>query len=199
MIDPEWLESLSFPIEGGKVTGLAGVGSENVVLKFVTDAGEEMVVRCPKRMLAFHISEAPPALTERRLYSVAKVNHKLRTLVGRRNFDTCSLHIDDLCSYVLKFLSEHGVGKFIFSNMRPDSVVSVPFILHTPPIRRKLEDWASRVVEDMEDPSSFMPVVNGENYTIRLLVSSDEGCISQWVKQAQTGQWRRAIIRSPQM
>jgi hypothetical protein len=187
VIDPEWLETLNFRIQGGKVTGLAGVGSENVVLKLVTDGGEEMVVRCPKRMLAFHICEPPPELTEGRLYSVANVNHKLRELVGRRNFDMCSLHIDDLCSYVLKFLSEYGVGKFIFSNMRPDSVVSVPFILHTPPIRRRLEDWARRVVEDKQNPSSYMPAVNGETYPIRLLVSSDEGCISAWVKQALEG------------
>jgi hypothetical protein len=187
MIDPTWLETLSFPIQGGKVTGLAGVGSENVVLKITTDTGNRMVVRCPKRMIAFHISEAPPTLSQCRLYSVADVNRKLRGLVGRRNFDTCSVHIDDLCSYVLKFFSEHGVGKFIFSNMQPDSVESIPFLLHMPPIRRKLEDWASRVVDDKEDPSSYMPAVNGETFPIRLLVSSEEGCISTWVHEALEG------------
>ena len=187
MIDPKWLESLSFPIQGGKVTGLAGMGSENVVLNITANNGDKMVVRCPKRMIAFHISEAPPQLSAGRLYSVADVNRKLRQLVGRRNFDTCSLHIDDLCSYVLKFLSEHGVGKFIFSNMQPDSVESIPFVLHMPPIRRKLEDWASRVVDDKQDPSSFMPAVNGEAFGIRLLVSSDKGCISTWVKETLEG------------
>ena len=183
MLDPVWLQSLSFPIQGGKVVGLAGIGSENVALNVVTDDGKEMVLRCRKRMLGFHISEAPPELSRGRLYSVANVNHKLRSLVGRRNFDTCSLYIDDLCSSVLKFISEHGVGKFIFSNMRSDSVVSVPFILHMPPIRRKLEDWASRFVEDEQEPSAFMPAVNGERYQIWLLVSLGEGCISEWVTQ----------------
>jgi hypothetical protein len=187
MIDPTWLETLSFPIQGGKVTGLAGMGSENVVLDITTDTGSRMVVRCPKRMIAFHISEAPPELSHGRLYSVANVNRKLRELVGRRNFDTCSLHIDNLCSYVLKFLSEHGVGKFIFSNMQPDSIESIPFALHLPPIRRKLEDWASRVVDDKQDLSSFMPAVNGETFAIRLLVSSEKGCISAWVKEALEG------------
>lgn len=187
MIDPTWLETLSFPIQGGKVTGLAGMGSENIVLDVITDTGKEVVVRCPRRMIAFHISEAPPGLSQGRLYSVANVNRKLRELVGRRNFDTCSLHIDDLCSYVLKYLSEHGVGKFIFSNMQPDSIESIPFALHMPPIRRRLEDWASRVVDDKQEPSSFMPAVNGETFPIRLLVSSEEGCISTWVKEALEG------------
>lgn len=187
MIDPTWLETLSFPIQGGKVTGLAGIGSENVVLQVATDTGTAMVVRCPKRLIAFHISEAPPTLSQGRLYSVANVNRKLRELVGRRSFDTCSVHVDDLCSYVLKFLSVHGVGKFIFSNMQPDSVESIPFLLHMPPIRRKLEDWASRVVDDKEDSSSYMPAVNGETFPIRLLVSPEEGCISTWVHEALAG------------
>jgi hypothetical protein len=61
MIDPEWLGNVSFPIQGGRVTGLAGLGSENVVLSLVTDDGKEMVVRCPKRMLGFRESQAPRA------------------------------------------------------------------------------------------------------------------------------------------
>jgi hypothetical protein len=187
MIDPQWLETLKFPIEGGQVTGLAGLGSENVVLKVTTDEGKQLVVRFPKRMIAFHLSEAPPLLAQGRLYDVASVSRKLHQFVGKRNFDTCSIHVDDLCSLVLKFLAEHGIAKFIFTNQRPDSAVSLPFALHLPPIRRRLQDWASRVVDDPEDAASFMPAVNGERYPIRLLVSSTDGCISEWVRQALDG------------
>lgn len=186
MIDPKWLETLTFPIDGGKVVGLAGRGAHNVVLHAVMTDGSERAIRCPKQMISFHISEPPPWLVVGTPYSVKSVNQELRKFVGQRNFDTCSTYIDELCSLPLKIISEHGIGGFLFSNMRPESVVGLPFILHSPPIRRKLQEWADWVYEE-EAIVPQMPSVNGEQYGVYLLVSRDEGCISKWVHDALKG------------
>jgi thymidine phosphorylase len=68
----------------GKVVGLLGIGSENIVLEVKLPDGREMALRFTKRALGFHINEIPPQLTRRRIYKLEDVNQKLRSLVGNR-------------------------------------------------------------------------------------------------------------------
>jgi hypothetical protein len=146
----------------GKVVGLLGIGSENIVLEVKLPDGREMALRFTKRALGFHINEIPPQLTRRRIYKLEDVNQKLRSLVGNRRLNSMCTWFDDLYSKVIKIISEVGVGGLIFSNMPLDSVETIPFLMHTPGIRWRLEEFIEWMV-DPNDSSSWMIMVNGEN------------------------------------
>jgi hypothetical protein len=180
-LDKAWLESLAFDaISGVRITGLAGVGSENVVLAGVTEAGEEVVLRTPRSHLGFHINEIPPGLSKCPQYDVARLNEKLATMVGVERFDTFSLWLNRLYAKMIKIISEHGVHGLILSNMLPDSVESIPFILETAPMRRRLEEIATWPI-DPKDFASRYVTTNGEEYPVRFI--AQEGGVS-WAKEA---------------
>lgn len=169
MIDPEWLEGLRFQaIEDVRVTGLAGIGTEKVVLTGEDPIHGKIVLKLPRTMIGLHINEIPPTISATRIYDLDRVNSKLAKLVGNGRLDMMSLWYDRLYSMFVKILSEHGVGGLIFSNMLDESVQTIPFLLGTGPIERRLREIVEWPVSD-DDPLSRMPVVNGE-FPIRLYI-----------------------------
>jgi hypothetical protein len=64
MLDEEWLSQLCFKaIQNIEVNGLAGIGSNLVVLKGTMSNGKQIVIKIPKTNIAFHIREVPPHLS----------------------------------------------------------------------------------------------------------------------------------------
>jgi hypothetical protein len=173
-IDQTWLETLSFDAVGGaRVSGLAGLGTEKVVLNATMADGRKVVLPSPRSQLGFHIKEAPPIFTARQEYVLERVNEKLLRMVGADRFDTYSIWYNRLYAKMISIISEHGVGGVIMSNLSPDSVQSLPFLLATPPMRRRLQEIATWPI-DPSDPASRLPSVNGEEYPVRAIVL-DEG------------------------
>lgn len=195
MVDPEWLEELRFEtMNGGTVTGLAGIGSLNVVLKVTGADSGKYVLRIKKHCLGFHINEIPPEISARPEYDLGRVNQKLKKLVGNVRLDTMTAELDNLYSFVMKILSEYGVPGFLFSNMNPESVDSIPFLLQTPPIRRRLEEFLEWPVDD-NDPITRLPRVNGERYPIQLQIPFGDNS-SWWPKKVLDGlppEWNRDL------
>jgi hypothetical protein len=134
--------------------------------------GKQIVIRIPKTSIAFHIQEIPPQLGLKPEYDLDRVNEKLRRLVGDPMLDKMSTEYDDLYCRILQIISKGGVGVLIFGNMAPDSIETIPFILHTPALIRRLREFAEWPI-DPEDPLTQMPSVNGEKYPIRLMISSN--------------------------
>jgi len=181
MLSEEWLASLNFEMTGGaNVTGLLGIGSSKVVLAATWHDGKEVAVRTSRNQIGFHIQEIPPDLTVKKEYDVDVVNEKLLKLVGDSRFDTYSYWYDLLYARLVKIISEHGLGGVIMSNQAPDSVDSIPFILSTMPMHRRLDEIAYWPV-DPDDPLTQMPIVNGEEYGVITYVLDG---IIPWAKKA---------------
>jgi len=181
MIDEDWLEQLRFELSDGvSVNGLLGVGSANVVLSGVTSDGTEIAIRSPRSQLGFHIQEIPPTFTDRPLYDVGRVNEKLAALVGHARFDTYSLWYDRLYAKLVKIISNHGIGGVILSNQTADSVESLPMILASLPMHRRLDEIAYWPT-DPDDALTLMPIVNGEEYGVTAYVLDG---VVPWAKEA---------------
>jgi hypothetical protein len=173
MLDEEWLSQLCFKaIQNIEVNGLAGIGSNLVVLKGTMSNGKQIVIKIPKTNIAFHIREVPPHLSLNPEYDLDHVNEKLNRLVGDPMLDKMSTGYDELYCRVLQIISKGGVPALIFGNMAPDSVETIPFIVHPPALIRRLREFAEWPF-DPEDPVTMMPSVNGDKYLIRLMILPD--------------------------
>src|ERR1700688_3280353 len=94
MIDTEWLKGVQFNTNSGRVTGLAGVGSQWIVFNCDTitedpELGKEVVIKILNTpRLGWHIREIPPDLESPPTYDASRVNRKLRAQVGNPLFDS---------------------------------------------------------------------------------------------------------------
>ena len=182
MIDPEWLRAVRFETRHGRVVDLLGIGSENVAFRLERAGAEPLALRVTKKTLGLHINEIPPSLSVEPEYDLNRVNEKLLKLVGNPRFDIMTFCYDELYAKTIEIISEVGIPGFIFSSMTADSVETIPFLLHTPPVERRLTEFVEWPV-DPNDPLTRIPHVNGENYGIRLIIS--EGHPPMWLHEGK--------------
>jgi hypothetical protein len=148
MIDVEWLKTVQFEAKGGRVTGLAGIGSEWIA--FTCQASEEYskigkdvvlkVLNTPR--LGFHIREIPPDVELKPTYEAARVNRKLRGQVGNPLFDSMVGPYNDLYESIIAILHEGRLDAIRSMIYDEDSEAFLAFFLKTPGVRRPLEDAA---------------------------------------------------------
>lgn len=143
MIDEEWLRGLQFDSPNGRITGLAGIGSQWIVFH-CRHENEDHVLKIPNTPhLGWSIHEIPPDLSATRLYDVGRLNAKLLRLVGNELIDDMCEAYNDVYAAVLRMLHTSGLeGLARFANDDRDLLQSFAFILHTPGMRRRLEDLA---------------------------------------------------------
>ena len=72
----------------------------------------------------------PIFLTETPQYDIDRLNRKLLARVGDRLFDSMTKEYDRLYSSIIANLHNSDVGGLIMSVMTPDSIETLPFILH---------------------------------------------------------------------
>jgi hypothetical protein len=149
---------------------LAGVGSQNLALSGEMPDGQQIVIKAPKTTLAFHIQEIPPSISLKPEYQLQRVNEKLASLVGHPMFDKMSIKYDDLYSKIIYIISKYGIPAFLFSNMSAESVETIPFVLHTPGLKRRLKEFAEWPY-DPDNAVANMPSVNGEKYPVGLFIT----------------------------
>jgi hypothetical protein len=185
MLDETWLGELRFTaVNNIEVNGLAGIGSEFVALSGTRSNGDQCVIRTPKTSIAFHIQEVPPHLSLRPAYQLDRVNEKLQALVGNPMLDKMSTDYNELYCRILQIISKAGVPGLIFSNTLRESIETIPFILHTPALQRRLEEFSDWPI-DPDDPLTRMPSVNGEKYPIQLIILPDRR--DPWITETIEG------------
>jgi hypothetical protein len=198
MIDEMWLSRLKFnALQNIIVEGYAGIGSNNVALNALMADGKKGIIRLPKTTLAFHIREAPPRLCAKPEYQIEEVNEKLKLLVGHPMFDVMSLYLNDLCCKVIHIVAEHGLEAFLFSNLTAESVDTLPFILHSPGIERRIKEFAEWPY-DPDDRLANMPLVNGEDYQLHLFIGEDfrSGWVSKCTDALKLPEWDKQLDAS---
>jgi hypothetical protein len=169
MIDETWLRDLQFDgPEGTRITGLLGLGSESVVFSALGPDGSEVALKVYRHHLGFHIRELPLFLTAKPSYDFDRLNQKLLRLLGNPLLDSMTQEYDRLYSSLISILKKFGVSGLIWSVMTPESTETLPFILHTPGMRRRLQDWAS-LPEEVQDAKEMILEVNGPSFPITVL------------------------------
>jgi hypothetical protein len=179
MIDEDWLKNLKFTTtDGVAVDGVAGIGSENIVFNAMLPDGKRIVLKVRRFHLGFHIKELPIFLTGQPQYDIARLNRKLLARVGDTLFDSMTSEYDRLYSSILSIIHKAKVGGLILSVMTPDSVETIPFILHTPGMKRRLREIAA--LPESDEPSDFFVKVNGPNFPITGIRSS----LREWAHES---------------
>jgi hypothetical protein len=177
MIDEDWLKNLEFQSSDGiLVTGLEGLGSEKVVFRATMSDGKHIVLKVYRHHLGFHIREIPLFLSDNKsLYDLNKVNQKLLRLLGNPLLDSWTCEYDRLYCSLIKLMHEFGLDSLMMSSAFKDiemmgSIMNtidlneaISFIIHTPGIMRRLQDWAS-LPEKYNDPTEAILNVNGPNF-----------------------------------
>jgi hypothetical protein len=167
MIDEEWLAGLRFEGPGGaQVNGLAGVGSEKVVLRATMPDGREVALVSYRDRLGFHIREVPLFLSDNKpLYDLDRLNNKLLRLVGDPLLDEMTRDYDRLYGCLINVVHERGAPALLSSSSLKDleSTEAVPFILRTPGFLRRLRDWAA-LDRDVAYASLMILTVNGPSF-----------------------------------
>jgi hypothetical protein len=128
-----------------------------------------VVLKVRRFHLCFH-KELPVFLTGKPQYDIARLNRKLLACVGDTLFDSMTSEYDRLYSSILSITHKAKVGGLVLSVMTPDSVETIPFILHTPGMKRHLKEIAA--IPESDEPSDFIVRVNGPNFPITGLRSS---------------------------
>src|SRR5262249_38978101 len=72
---------------------------------------------------------------------------------------------DRLYSSLISILKEYGLSGLILSTMTPESTETLPFIVHTPGMKRRLGDWAA-LPEEAASLEEMILQVNGPNFPI---------------------------------
>jgi hypothetical protein len=85
---------------------------------------------------------------------------------------------DRLYSSILAIIHKAKVGGLVLSVMTPDSVETIPFILHTPGMKRRLGEMAA--MTDSERPEDLIVKVNGPNFPIQ----GGRGQIRDWARES---------------
>lgn len=166
MIDREWLAKLDFESIAGKVVETK-LGTEKVVFIVENDKGEQHAMKTLKNHLGFHICEIPPMLTKNPIYDVDIVNDKLNKMLGNPFYDAMPHDYDRLYSLLTKILFEKGVQGVIASLFSSESTETLPFILGTPGIKRRIHE-----LKELTSSKSFnedRPIdINGPNFPIKI-------------------------------
>lgn len=190
MIDQEWLENLDFVRPDGlHIKGLAGIGSEKVVLKATAPDGKDLVLATYRHVLGYHIREIPMIISDKPMYDVNRLNRKLAQLLGDDTLDEMTSEYDRLFCSLIRILYNActqnaeskanvpmvvaGLSLFL-APMEPDAL---RFLLVTPMMNRRLQELAS-LKPDPNDAASMFVHVNGPNFPIDALM--DE--VIEWAK-----------------
>jgi hypothetical protein len=190
MIDQEWLSSLDFiRPDGMHVKGLAGIGSEKVVLNVTAADGKKLVLSTYRHVLGYHIREIPMVISEKPMYDVDRLNRKLFQLVGDDTLDEMTAEYDRVFSSVIRILYQSctqsaeskanipmvvGALSLFLAPSDPDAL---PFLLATPMMKRRLEDLAN-LTPDPDDAASMFVHVNGPNFPIAALMQQ----VTEWAR-----------------
>jgi len=168
MIDREWFSKLRFEaVSGGNVVETK-LGTRKAVFIVENDKGEGHVFKTWKNQLGFHIREIPPMLTKKCEYNVDKLNEKLQNMIGNPFYDAMPHDYDRLFSLVTKIIYEHGVPGAIASLFTSESVETLPFILGTPGVKRRIHELIN--LTSSEAIISDTPIeVNGPSFPIDVL------------------------------
>lgn len=190
MIDQEWLSNLDVVRPDGlHIKGLAGIGSEKVVLKTTTPDGKGLVLQTYRHVLGYHIREIPLIVSVKPLYDVNRLNRKLAQLVGDDTLDEMTSEYDRLFSSVIRILyqgctrnaqSKANVPLVVATLsqlLTPSDPEALAFLLATPMMNRRLQALAS-LTPDPADPASMFVHVNGPNFPIDDLM--DE--VTEWAR-----------------
>jgi hypothetical protein len=185
MIDIEWLKTVHFETSSGRVTGLAGIGSQWIVFHCKSaghspELGEDIVIKIPNTpRLGFHIREIPPDLEIKPSYDPARVNRKLRAQVGNPLFDSMVEPYNDLYERILAILHRGGL-EAIQSIAEDDEVETyLVYLLKTPGMRRRLEDIA--FLDLSGDPREVV-MCNG----LVDVIEAPRGQLSTWARSMLT-------------
>ena len=142
MIDVEWLRGLRFESSEGRVTGLAGIGSQFIVFNLVEEDGQQSVLKVPNTPhLGWTLREVPPNLSLTPLHDFDRLNAKLLRLVGNERIDGMAQCYDDLYAATLLRLHRGGLdGLRLGIGNDGDFAEEIAFLLHTPGMKRRLDD-----------------------------------------------------------
>lgn len=143
-VDEAWLKSLRFTSFGDiRITGLSGVGAENVAFEADAPDGTKVILKTPKLQLGFHIKEIPPSLTPQPLYNLTRVNEKLWHLRGNPHIDSMVQDYNRLFSFLLLLMHKHGFEGLMRVAIGLGVFDETGFIVCTPGFRARLADWAT--------------------------------------------------------
>lgn len=190
MIDQEWLGNLDFVRSDGlHIKGLAGLGSEKVVLNATAPDGKKLVLQTYRHVLGYHIREIPLVLSDKPMYDVNRLNRKIAQLIGDETLDEMTSEYDRLFSSVIRILyractqsaeSKANVPMVVATLsmlLTPSDPDALPFLLATPMMNRRLQEFAG-LTPDPDNPASMFVHTNGPNFPIDALM--DE--ITKWAK-----------------
>jgi hypothetical protein len=164
VIDEDWLRGLRVVTPRGNIVGLLGIGSESIVFEVVMPDGIRLARSIRKNHLGFHIREVSHTLTDAPGYDLDRVNAKLLQLLDSQLVDSMTHPYDQLYSKIIKILHQRGIPGVTFSSRSPDSVDSIPFILHTRGLHRRLTEIAS--LNSGEKGDLELVTINGHSYSI---------------------------------
>jgi hypothetical protein len=190
VIDQEWLKNLDFVRPDGlHVKGLAGLGSEKVVLNATAPDGKELVLATYRHVLGYHIREIPMIISDKPMYDVNRLNRKLAQLVGDDTLDEMTSEYDRLFCSVIRILynactknaeSKANVPMVVTALslfLTPTEPEALRFLLATAMMKRRLQELAS-LKPDPNDAASMFVHVNGPNFPINALMDQ----VTEWAK-----------------
>jgi hypothetical protein len=153
MIDEEWLKELRFDMPGiGTVTGLAGVGSQFVVLTYTDLEGQKMVIKHPRRSLAWHLNEVPKDFGWEAGHSIDRVNRKLLAAIGSPIIDENCFIYNQLFNMALGQLLKESLLEWLSQARAPrDYVDPLAYIVQTDVFFRRMQDILSSNVKSQFD------------------------------------------------
>ena len=152
MIDEEWLKSLRFEMPGiGTVTGLAGVGSQSVVLNCTDLEGQEVVLQYPRRSLAWHLKEVPRNFGWEPGHSIDRVNRKLLTAIGSPSIDENCYIYNQVFNTTLGQLLEKSLSAWLSEAKTQDYVHPLAYLVQTDIVVRRTQDILSSNVKSQFD------------------------------------------------
>jgi hypothetical protein len=166
MIDETWLSSLRFEsLNGIRVVGLLGVGSEKVTLEAVAPDGRQLAMQTYKHHLGYHIKEIPPTFCHDCQYDRARLNRKLEQIVGMPGVDEMISDWDRLYSAIVKMIIDKGVEPLLLLPLADPSAAlltdSLPLLVGSSPVRRRLTEFA-----ELGESGELFVRVNGPNFPI---------------------------------
>jgi hypothetical protein len=188
MIDAEWLKTVQFNTQSGRVTGLVGIGSQFIVFKCEPaeedpKLGKEIVLKILNTpRLGWYIREIPPDLESTPTYDPSRVNRKLRAQVGNPLFDSMVGSYNDVYERLISVLHKGGVQAIKSMIDDEESETILTFLLKTPGMRRRLEDIA--LLDASGDPREVV-MCNGLLYTRNIEDTREAAAV-----------WARSILQT---
>jgi hypothetical protein len=137
-LDKQWLASLQFLTpDGSAYSGLLDISDDQFVMEF-TGAGGTTHVSHSTHHLGFYLRELPLFLTGDPLYKIDGLNEKLRNSIGNYWLDSMSAPYETLYVRLIDVLRNGGVSALKQTAWSSQAADSVPFILHSPGMKRRL-------------------------------------------------------------